>query len=140
MCSDDSISAIDEVSDDLVLLGVSLEVDNEIVVHEGEVLEVFSAKLEVILELGIDLVDALVFPLQSRYLLPAFLDLVDSNPKDVLGLRNVLGQIIVFHNLVLGSSLIMYGLAFMFIRQCSNRRDIPLQRYDVIIGVVDLVI
>ena len=86
MCSDDSISAVDQVSDDLVLLGVSFKVDDEIVVHEGEVLEVFSAKLEIILEFGIDLVDALVLALQSGYLLPAFLDLVDSNPKDILSL------------------------------------------------------
>ena len=34
----------------------------------------------------------------------------------------------------------MNGLAFMLIRQCSNRSDIPLQCYNVIIGVVDLVI
>jgi hypothetical protein len=63
LCSDDSISAVDQVSDDLVLLGVSLKVDDKIVVHQGEVLKVFSAKLEVVLELRIDLVDALVFAL-----------------------------------------------------------------------------
>jgi hypothetical protein len=137
---DDSVPAVNKVPDDFVFLGVPFKVDDEIVIHEGEVFQMFSTKFEIVLKPGIDFIQSLVFPLQHRHFLPPLIHLINSHPQDILRLPNILRQIIIFHNLILRGPLIMNTLTLVLICECGYRGDIPLQSYDIIVRVVDLVI
>ena len=100
----------------------------------------FSTKFEIVLQPGIDFIQSLVFPLQHRHFLPPLIHLINPHPQDILRLPDILCQIIILHNLILRGPLIMNTLTLVLICECGYRGDIPLQPYDIIVRVVDLVI
>jgi len=67
----------------------------------------FSAKLHIIFKFRIYTVKSLVFTLKSGNLSPSLLYLIDSDSKYIFSLSNIFADIIIFHDLVLGCSLIM---------------------------------
>jgi hypothetical protein len=78
---------------------------------------VLSAKLNIILKPSIYFVKTLVFPLKGSHFPPAFFHLIYSDPQHVLSLTDVLCQVVIFNDLILGGSLIMYRLALVLVSQ-----------------------
>lgn len=100
----------------------------------------FSTKFEVVFESGVDFVQAFIFALESRHFFSTFVDLVDSDSEDIFGLTDVLGEVVVFHDLVLSGSLVMERFAFVFVSKGGNGGDVVLKCDDVVIGVIDFIV
>jgi hypothetical protein len=86
----------------------------------------FSAVLKIIIQPVIDFVESLVFSSESSYFPSSLLNLIDSNPEYILSLRDIFAQIIVFHNLILGSPLIMNRFTLILFGHCCDRGNIIL--------------
>jgi hypothetical protein len=94
---------------------------------------VFSARLDVFLQVEIDFPQLIVFSLETSNLLIPLVDLVDSQSESVLSLVKRLSEIVIAHIFSLRSFLVMYGFALVFISQSRNFSNMILEINELIL-------